>query len=49
MFYCVVRFCIVRHGCNFVGIKFLQISLSFLSMIIYKVLGIGIIFAVPGY
>ena len=34
---------------NFVGIKFLRISLSFLSMIIHELLGVvfkGIIFAV---
>ena len=42
MFYCVIRFCIVQvyhMVVNFVGIKFMQILLSFLSMIIYEVLG----------
>ena len=38
---------------NFVGIKFSQILLRFLTMIIYKVLGVvfkvHIIFAVPGF
>ena len=38
MFYCVVTFCIVWYDCYFVGIKISQISLSFLSMIIFEVL-----------
>ena len=39
VFYCVVRFFIIPYGSYFVGIKISRILLSFLSMIIYKVLG----------